>query len=388
MLKKLLIYFALFSSAHFIGQTRSEELAKLEQKLTATALDTNRVKALLDLAAFYSHDNELKSFYFANQADSLSTMLSYPWGQTKATISMALAQENSGAFFKALQSNQIAYDLAVKYNFQLLKAKSLLNKGNIYFSLDDTLKSKQNIVQALAIYEELQDKKGRAFSYMAMGNISAKGGKFEKAKDYYQKSLAIKQQLNDELGVAKTLSNIGLILKMQNKLDEALEYSFKSLEIKKRLNTINAISNTLSNVSEIYLLKKDYANSLEYAKNAYEYALKGNNMYYKRSALETIYQVQKVAGKKEELLATLELYKVNVDSLYKWEKEQEASEKQTDELISFNEMAKIQRLPLKTNENNTNLSKWLYAFITLSGILLIIVLFLVVRLRKKTNSHP
>ncbi len=384
MLKQLLLYALIFSSVFGIAQTRSEELAKLEQKLTATALDTNRVNALLDLAAFYSHDNELKSFYFANQADSLSTMLSYPWGQTKATISMALAQENSGAFFKALQSNQIAYDLAVKYNFQLLKAKSLLNKGNIYFSLDDTLKSKQNIVQALAIYEELQDKKGRSFSYMAMGNIAAQGKKFEEAKEYYQKSLDIKQQLNDELGVAKTLSNIGLILKMQNKLDEALEYSFKSLEIKKRMNALNAISNTLSNVSEIYLLKKEYDNSLVYAQNAYEYALKGDNMYYKKSSLASIYAAQKALGKKDEMLITLELYKTNIDSLYKWEKEQEASKKQNDELISFNEMAKIQRLPLKTNENNTNLNKWLFAFITLSGILLITVLFLVFRLRGRS----
>lgn len=385
MLKKLLLYVIIFSSVIGIAQTRSEEVTKLEQQLTATALDTNRVKALLDLAAFYSHNDELKSFYFANQADSLSATLNYPLGLTRSTIAIALAQENSGSFFKALQSNDVAYDLAVQNKFQLLKAKSLLNKGNIYFSLNDTLKSKQNVVQALAIYEELQDKKGRSFAYMAIGNISAQARKFEEAKEYYQKSLAIKQQLNDELGVAKTLSNIGLILKMQNKLDEALEYSFKSLEIKKRLNAINAISNTLSNVSEIYLLKKDYANSLVYAQNAYEYALKGDNMYYKKSSLGSLYEAQKALGKKEEMLITLELYKVNIDSLYKWEKEQEASKKQSDELISFSEMAKIQRLPLKTNDGIANLNKWLYAFITLSGILLVIVFYFAFRLRAKKS---
>ncbi len=350
----------------------SQNISQVEKQLELAKSDTSKVDVLLELSRLNSGNDPFKAYQYARQADSISQKSKFSKGQIKAVLAMAIARENAGAYANAVELNEQAFILAETNRLEELKAKSLLNLSNVYFASGDLVSSTTYIKQAIVIYEKIQDKKGRAYSYMAFGNIAGESKQYEEAINWYQKSLAIKQQLNDEMGIAKTLSNIGLILKLQGKYDEALEYSFKSLEIKKRLSNANSVSNTLSTVSEIYLLKEDVLNGLEYAKSAYDYAQRGGNLYYKKTALNQLVIVYTKMKAYRELLSALEAYKLNVDSLMAWEKTQEAEKKQRT-----NQFAALQHESTKSTTVNSisaeavkHLKHWLIALTGVSTLLL------------------
>jgi two-component system, NarL family, sensor histidine kinase UhpB len=99
------------------------------------------------------------------------------------------------------------------------RAGQFLNVGNLYFRMGDYKKAAESHLQALTLFETLQNKRGQSFCVHGLGVDFFRLKQFDQAKIYFEKSIAIKQSLNDKRGLVVTQTSLGQVH------DQAKEYA-------------------------------------------------------------------------------------------------------------------------------------------------------------------
>ena len=188
-----------------------------------TQADTNRLKAMKNIAIGFSHLNPDSAFYFAGLVYELAQSI----GNKKG---MAAALNIQGAVLY-IQGN---YELALS-----------------------------NYRNSLNIKIEIDDKTGIAAVYNNIGGVYMIQGNAEKAIIYHQKSLKINKELDDINGIAKSYNNIGLIYNHLGDYNQAMKFYKKSLKINERGNNKYNISMTHMNIGNIYYEQGNHKMALE-----------------------------------------------------------------------------------------------------------------------------
>lgn len=243
--------------------------------------------------------------------------------------------QNIGTAFDFLgnsDSSFVYFTNALKYAY---KSK---NKSNIAYVLTDlgyvnntrgnTATAIENNLQALKIFEELNDIEGIERTYLALGRIFDNQKEFEKAILYYKKGLqiAIKNKLenreciylnslanvhfqinknkeselfakkallvatknNFEIIKAISLMHLGDIYFDENKMDLAENFYKQSAAVFKNLNGDNNYCRVLIDLGKIKIRKKEYQSALMLANQSYELAKKSNYPSEKKAAAELL----------------------------------------------------------------------------------------------------
>jgi len=270
----LIFPFLCFCSSLSIGQ--SKYIDSLQQIVDLQKKDTVEIKALLDLAHEYSRkdSDKAKSYVYQALAVTQSQGLTYGRGGAfgylvtlhqnsgrldSATYYLSLSEGNSknssnikvkinyyqtaGLFYK----NQGQYTKALPFMIQaheLNKVKDenyagqLLNIGNTYFSLSDFKTAVKYHLQALSLFEKLNNKRGQSFCLQNLGNNLFKLRQFDQSQDYFQRSIKLKEELKDKRGLINGWTGLGDVYKEKNQFDLSEKYYLRALEAAKEMKLI------------------------------------------------------------------------------------------------------------------------------------------------------
>lgn len=174
--------------------------------------------------------------------------------------------ENCVAFCKVYKKN--ASD-AKKINYQLGEAESYSNLSLLSFfsgKFDDNFSYS---LQAIAIYEKLNETEKLANEYGEMGFRMNKRNP-EKALYYMQKGMKISEKNKFQKPLLGIYNNYGTLKQQGNQLDSALYFFRKCLKIKESIKDSVGIPYSLNNIAEIFIIRKQFAE----AKNLFDKSLK------------------------------------------------------------------------------------------------------------------
>jgi len=142
-------------------------------------------------------------------------------------------------------------------------ARTINNKGILYFDRGDFPKALTYYFLSLEIREEIDDKKGIAESFYNLGIAYNDQENFNQSLNYYIKSLELYELFNDKASMGNLFNNIGDIYLQQENTVLALEYFHKSLVINTSINYQRGIATVLRNIGLIYSKQGKYKVALE-----------------------------------------------------------------------------------------------------------------------------
>lgn len=171
------------------------------------------------------------------------------------------------------------------YLDSLGKAKALKSKGSVYSHLGDYAKALDVQLDALKVYEELNNERKLAAMLNEIGIVYKNLNLPDKALSYHKRSLAIKEKRNNLAGMAVSYVNIGIVYNQMKNYGLALESYHKSLELKKRINTKKGVAGLYINIGLVYDETKQYEKAEEYYSKALEEAKKSGVKSYEVKAL-------------------------------------------------------------------------------------------------------
>ena len=194
------------------------------QELPRQKEDTDKVKLLQDISYSYCTINPDQGLIYGQQALTLATKLNWRRG--------------------------------ISYAYNSL--------GNNYQKKSDHAKALECFLNALKIFEEMQDKRLIAIAYGNIGLVYQNKSDYDKALDYDLKALKIDEEIGFKRGMATVSGNIGIVYKNQKNYTKALEYYLKALNINKETNNKGGVANVTGNIGVLYMNEKDYIKALAY----------------------------------------------------------------------------------------------------------------------------
>jgi len=166
---------------------------------------------------------------------------------TQKTVQLTQAQTNSNQAAEANRLYEEAFELWDKS--QLPEAVEKLQ-------------------QALAIYQEIGDRKAEGDILTGIGAIYTNLAEYQQALDYFQQALVIRQELNDRVNVGIILNNLGVIYDNLGQYQQALDYHQQALVIRQELSDHVGEGKTLNNLGSVYSSRGQYQQALGYYQQA------------------------------------------------------------------------------------------------------------------------
>jgi serine phosphatase RsbU (regulator of sigma subunit) len=123
-------------------------------------------------------------------------------------------------------------------------------------------------LQALRIFERLQDKSGiaRVNNLMGLAHLPLK--RFDEAYAYFSNALATYQAMGNRERVATCLNNMGLVYVEKGNYERAIDLINKGLVINDSLGLRNKVAVSLNDLGEAYFRKGDYLQALTFFKKS------------------------------------------------------------------------------------------------------------------------
>jgi two-component system, NarL family, sensor histidine kinase UhpB len=172
----------------------------------------------------------------------------------KAAINYA---NSAGLFYK----NQGKIKDALPYLLEALRllekgdmtarAGQLLNVGNAYYSLGELTNAADYHLKALALFEEVKNKRGQSFCFNSLGNDYLDLKQYTVAEEYFLKSEKLKEDLGDKRGVLTSWMSLGVVYQQTNKADLSMQYFSKALTRARELKLSLEESRVLFNMGSL-----------------------------------------------------------------------------------------------------------------------------------------
>lgn len=182
----------------------------------------------------------------------------------------------------------------------LIKAEVLIGSGKVYTKQGNITQALNNFVDALDIYEKINNAKGRADAWNQIGIIHWKEGKNAEALSAYKKALEIREGLKDSLAMSESYNNIGIINKLENNYTTAYALYVQALEIRKKYNNEKGVSQTLFNIGSLKSEMGLIAEALEYYNKSFKIKVKLKDEYGKLPCYLNIGDAYMLLNKYEE----------------------------------------------------------------------------------------
>ncbi|MCK4528987.1 tetratricopeptide repeat protein [candidate division WOR-3 bacterium] len=138
------------------------------------------------------------------------------------------------------------------------------NIGLTYLDVGELDTALKYLNRNLAISEEIGYKRGICNASLNIGIVYCEKGEFDTALKYYKRNLVISEERGDERGVGMASNNIGIIYQNKGKLSTALKYFKKYLTISEKGNDKAGIAEASNNIGNVYYNKGDFSTALRY----------------------------------------------------------------------------------------------------------------------------
>ena len=180
-----------------------------------------------------------------------------------------LAAEYSSSYpDSTLYYGQLAINKARIINYSKGIADGLKLTASVYYSQANYTTAKQNLDEAIGIYQGLNDQCGISDIYKIFGDLYIQTGEYQKSLYYFNSAYAIKAKINDQAGIAGIYLHMGNVYNYIGHPSMGLDYYFKSLNIDIKLHNRTAAAAAYNNIGLILQDMEIYPKALEYYRNA------------------------------------------------------------------------------------------------------------------------
>jgi tetratricopeptide (TPR) repeat protein len=178
----------------------------------------------------------------------------------------ALIYLSQGNLNQAIEYQQQSLSLitVTRNNRQKARAKLLLQQGIEKYHARQFEAALQSMKQALAIYQELNERQEEGVTLGYIGNVYYIVGDYDKATESQQRYLTIAREFYDRIGEAQALGNIGINHKGQGDYHSAIYYIEKYLEMALAIKDRTGEQQALANLGNAYCLIGDCVKAIDY----------------------------------------------------------------------------------------------------------------------------
>jgi signal transduction histidine kinase len=299
------------------------------------------------------------------------------------------------------------------------QAEAYLNLSIVYtYEGENQDKSIEAVLDAIRIYEKLDNKKEIAKTYGALG-WRIKRRDLEKGIKYMQKGISIAEDISYKDELKNLYNNYGVLKQWNKEIDSAVYYFKAGLEIKKEQNDEFGIPYSLSNLAGAYLAKENYDQAILLLKESIDLRLQlkdsiglGENytqlaeVYYANQQIDTALKlfkesseiarlkeykqleqfaydyISKIYKQKNKADSALYYYKKHIDI-----KDQMFTEKQEAKISELNIAYETEKKEFAIAESKIKIQrKNLLLYLSLSGVLLLGLIGYLIYIQQRTKN--
>ena len=293
-----LLTYQLFSSIQSFGTPADSLLAVLETTLP----DTQRVQVLDELAQLYWNNTPEEALRYSEQALALANRIDFPFGRSRALLTMGktywaqgnypqalevlsqalkiaqnishsptiaeafnglgLMQEKMGNVAQSLSYYQEALRYAEEMGSSMMIAKAHNNIGNIYFRQGNYSDALQQYLGALRIFEKQENPALIAAAYLNIGSVYSTQQDYKEALDYYNRALTLCQKVNNKPYLSAIYNGLGELNSELGNYQQAEEQYQAAFDIAQEMGGQSDAAVSLSNLGRIAYYQKNYALAL------------------------------------------------------------------------------------------------------------------------------
>ncbi|MCX6152917.1 MAG: tetratricopeptide repeat-containing sensor histidine kinase [Candidatus Kapabacteria bacterium] len=216
----------------------------------------------------------------SREADSIEVFIS----KTKQEDTNYVNNLNSLASFylnknpdKSLKYFTQSIEVSEKLKFKLGNANALQIKGIYLKYKADFPAALENMLKALKLFEDLNNKKKIASVENSLGTLYFAQQNYPLSIQHLENSLKIATETGDSATMANAISNFGMVYFQEADYKKALGYYLKGVELGKKIGDMNIYSNSLSNCASVYANLKEFNKALDCYKEILEINKKINN---------------------------------------------------------------------------------------------------------------
>jgi signal transduction histidine kinase/predicted negative regulator of RcsB-dependent stress response len=157
-------------------------------------------------------------------------------------------------------------------------------------------------LEALEIYEDINDLKGQGYAYNALGMIYLHMGNYPEALTTLLESLDVFEEIDDTEWQMGLLNNLGYLYLDINEPDQALAYLNQGLSMAKEHGFQKQQGDLLNNVCKAYFAKGDYDSALKNGLESIKCYRKVDADYGEAEALNSIGDIYLAQGEPQQAL--------------------------------------------------------------------------------------
>ncbi len=125
-----------------------------------------------------------------------------------------------------------------------------------------------NSLNAIKVFETIQDKAGIARAYNNLGNIETQLANYDSAIQFFNLSLENAREINDTSTIVNSLINTGHVFFIQYDIDNAYVYYYEALEISRKTNNLADAVKSLIQIAVIEAYNGNFSASNNYNNEA------------------------------------------------------------------------------------------------------------------------
>lgn len=151
------------------------------------------------------------TIFYCNKAYSLGQRIQLEKGLSRPLSFIGLAKANQGAYAEALQYQLQSLQIAESQQDTMQMAHGHNNIGRIYYDRGDLVRSYNEFVRARDLFIAVNDLSGLAYVYRSLSDVHEAKADYPNALDNALKALALRQDLSDRRAVTSSYMGLGLI---------------------------------------------------------------------------------------------------------------------------------------------------------------------------------
>ena len=250
----LFIYFSFVFHGLSLQAQNLELIRSLRHKLTTTS-EAERFETLNDLAWEYRWAAPDSTVFYAQKAYTLGQDLKLATGLAKPLNFIGVARNYQGKRLEAFDAYDKALHTATQQNDSVQIAYSNNNLGRLFFEQGLLSRSYDYFLRAQALFENINDSSGLAYTYQSLANLYKLQQDNAKAESNYLKAYRIRIRGGRTRDIMAALVMIGRLYQETGQLDKALRYLHKADSIGRVINDEINLADIKTYMSETLLNK-------------------------------------------------------------------------------------------------------------------------------------
>ncbi|TAG55038.1 MAG: tetratricopeptide repeat protein [Cytophagales bacterium] len=288
----------------------------LIKELVLAKSDLEKADVLLELSKNSIDFDPNQSFEFATQALDISLK-----GNFKPQISESYRR--IGVFYmyhsdypKAMENIIKAMKIAEEIQDKHLIAKCLMNVGGINYDYNEYNLALDNFSKSLVLAKEINDKEIISGCLTNIANVYTNLKDYKMAIKNYQEAIKISTDRERQKDIFKALVNIANVLTYENKYVEAEKNYLKALKITQVLNDKAGMATCLNNLGNLYRNLGKYEKALSFCNESLEISIEIGSKVDMQLAIQSLSWIYKSKGDFKSALAYFEASAAVKDSIF------------------------------------------------------------------------